>query len=147
VHPLPVSSDDAKSNGGGNLVLGGGALLEKLEQRSNPSLLDDHFLVAVVVARERPELIGGVGTVLRLAHLDGGDEGPDPGEDGVVAGDGREGEVSASVGVEDRKQPLHVADGGLQEADHPLWGGSATHHIFLSFFWFLDFFFLKKKKK
>lgn len=95
--------------------LGGGALLEKLEQRSNPSLHDDHLLVAVVVTRERPELVGSVGAVLGLAHLDGGDEGPDPGEDGVVAGDGGEGEVSA-VGVEDRKQPLHVADGGLQEA-------------------------------
>lgn len=45
----------------------GVALLEKLEQRSNPPLLDDHLLVVVIVVRERCELV--VSVVLGLGHL------------------------------------------------------------------------------
>jgi hypothetical protein len=86
----------------------------------------------VVVVRERPELVGGVSAVLGLAHLDGGDEGQDLGEDGVVVGNGREGEVSASVRVEDRKQPLHVADGRLQVAEPSPRGWFGHPNIFSS---------------
>lgn len=94
--------------------VGGGAFLEELEKRRDSALVDDDLLVPVVVEGEGGELVGGVDPGLDLAHLNGGDEGPDPGHDRIVAGDGREGEIG-SVGVEDGEEPLHVADGGLKK--------------------------------
>ena len=46
-------------------------------------------LVPVVVLGERREFLGRVGPILGLAHEDGGGVGPNPGENGVVAGNGR----------------------------------------------------------
>lgn len=52
--------------------------------------------------------------------MNGSDERPYPRENGVVAGDRREGEDDAAtdgggaVGVEDAEEPLQVADGGFE---------------------------------
>jgi hypothetical protein len=47
-HPLPVDGDVAESSGGDDLVLGGGALLEKLEQRWLSRARDPSSLAASV---------------------------------------------------------------------------------------------------
>jgi len=67
-YPLPIDGDVLESNNGSDLGLDRGALLEKVEQRSDTSLLDDHLLVAIVT-RETRELVDGVGGVLRLGYL------------------------------------------------------------------------------
>lgn len=66
-YPLPIDGDVVESNNGGDLGLDGGALLEKVEQRSDTSLLDDHLVA--VVERERRELVDGASGFLRLGYL------------------------------------------------------------------------------
>ena len=71
---------------------------------------DLNKLVPIVVLGERREFLGRVGPVLGLAHEDGGGVGPNPGENRVVVGDGRERKIGPTLGIEDGEQPLHVSN-------------------------------------
>jgi hypothetical protein len=45
-----------------------------------------------------------------LAHEDGGGVGPNPGENQVVASDGRERKIGPTLRIEDGEQALHVSN-------------------------------------
>ena len=71
---------------------------------------DLNKLVPVIVLSERREFLGRVSLVLGLAYEDGGGVGPNPGENRVIAGDGKERKIGPTLGIEDGEQPLHVSN-------------------------------------
>ena len=72
-------------------------------------MYDLNKLVPVVVG-ERREFLGRLGPVLGLAHEDGGGMGLNPGENWVVAGDGRERKIGPTLGIEDGEQALRISN-------------------------------------
>lgn len=120
---VPVRDDIEKRGGGCDLSFDGNqrigfvavGVAEQLEKRRDPAFVDDDLLVPVVVFGQRSELESRVGSILRLTHVKHSGVGPNPRQNRVVARYRRQGKVGSVVGIVDREQPLHVANGRLEK--------------------------------
>ncbi|WVZ12361.1 hypothetical protein V8G54_016891 [Vigna mungo] len=113
--PLLISSDVDKSIGSSNLSIRRRSFLEKLEERGHSTFLQDDEFCTLVASGEGTKFSGGFSAVLGLTQLKSVGEGPDPCKDGVVAGDGGEGDIGALLRVQDGEEPHQVAVRGFQK--------------------------------